>query len=54
MNKTLVRIICGILGLLMVAGTVALIVSGLVTACENAKAQKESESAAIVYDIGEL
>ncbi len=57
MKKSTVRIICVILGLLMVAGTMALVASGIVTSCENAKAKKEAESketAAIVYDIEEL
>lgn len=57
MKKSTARIICVILGLLMVAGTIALVASGLVTSCKIAKAEKESEStqtAAIVYDIEEL
>ena len=57
MKKSTVRIICVILGLLMVASTIVLVVSGLMTSCEDAKARKEAEStqtAAIVYDIEEL
>ena len=32
MNKTLVRILCGVLGVLMLGGAIALIVTGIINA----------------------
>lgn len=33
MNKTMVRVLCAVLGVLMIASTVTIIISGLVVAC---------------------